>query len=265
MQQSNEFKDSGNKPFLDHLEDLRWTIIKILITLVIAVILTSIFSPQIFNILKKPLIKIESQYGMAKNSVSLIAIRPAEGIMNFMKVAFFSGIVLSLPFGLYFLLKFVMPAMTYNEKRVIIPGLIAGLALFVAGLLFCYFLTLPLTILMMWRINASFGLQNVWTLSYYLSFVTGFMLANGIIFELPLILFILVKLDVVSITLLRKGRRHAILIMFIIGAILTPPDPFTIFLVALPMVFLYELCIWISIMTSRKRNEDEENVKERNL
>ena len=257
MQHTSELKDSVNKPFLDHLEDLRWTIIKILIALVIAVVLTSIFSSQILNILKRPLIKIESQYGMAKNSVALIAIRPAEGIMNFMKVVFFSGIVLSLPFGLYFLLAFIMPAMTYNEKRVIIPGLIAGLSLFIAGLFFCYFLTMPLTILMMWRINASFGLQNVWTLSYYLSFITGFMLANGIIFELPLILFILVKLNIISIALLRKGRRHAILIMFIIGAILTPPDPFTIFLVALPMILLYEICIWVSILTTRKRNEVE--------
>lgn len=251
MQQVNERKDIANKPFLDHLEDLRWTLIRILAALAIGIIITSIFSSKVFDIIKRPLAKIESQYGTAHNNVSLIAIRPAEGIMNFMKVAVFGGVVLSLPLGLYFLLQFIMPAMTRHEKRVIIPGLCAGLGLFISGLCFCYFLTLPLTVRMMWRINASFGLQNVWTLSYYLSFVTGFLIANGLVFELPLILFILVKLDIISVSLLRKGRRHAILIMFIIGAILTPPDPFTIFLVALPMVFLYELCIWVSVLTTK--------------
>jgi sec-independent protein translocase protein TatC len=249
-----------HKPFLDHLEDLRWTIIKTLAALVIGVIITSIFIPQIFDILKKPLTKVQIEMGLKEEQVSLVALRPGEGIMNLMKVAAFSGVVVSLPAALYFLLQFAMPAMTSREKKVIIPGLGAGLGLFVAGLCFCYFLTLPLMVRMMWKINTSFGLKNVWTLSYYLSFVTGFMLANGLIFELPLLLFILVKLNVISINLLRRGRRHAIVLMFIIGGILTPPDPFTIFLVALPMVFLYEACIWIAVLTSRKSADEESNM-----
>jgi sec-independent protein translocase protein TatC len=252
MESEKSRKNNDSKPFLDHLEDLRWTLLKIIASLIIGIILTSFFVPQILSILKRPLFRIQAEMNLPDTQISLVALRPGEGLINLMKIAVFSGIVVSLPAAMYFLMRFAMPAMTTREKTVIIPGLGAGLGLFIAGLCFCYFITMPLMVRMMWKINASFGLQNAWTLSYYLSFVTGFMLANGLVFELPLVLLILVKLDILSVKLLRKGRRHAIVIMFIIGGILTPPDPFTIFLVALPMIFLYEACIWVSVLTTKK-------------
>ncbi len=243
-----------DKPFLDHLEDLRWTLLKMLATLLVGIILTAVFVPKVFDILQRPLTELRDEMGLTDQQVSLVAIKPFEGITNLMKVAIFSGLVISLPVALYFLVQFVAPALTRREKKVIIPGLVAGTGLFFLGLLFCYFVTLPLITRMMWRINARFGWKNIWTLSNYLSFITGFLLANGLIFELPLVLFILVKLNILTVQALRKGRRHAIVAMFVVGAFLSPPDPGSMFLVALPMLVLYEVCIWVSVLTSRNRN-----------
>ncbi len=242
----------GEKPFLDHLEDLRWTLLKIIAALVAGIILTAIFVPSIFDILQRPLLCLQDETDLSGEQVGLVAIKPYEGITNLMKVAVFSGLVVSLPVVLYFLMQFIVPALTRKEKRVIIPGLVAGTGLFLMGLLFCYFVSLPLIIRMMWKINVSFGWKNVWTLSNYLSFITGFLLANGLIFELPLILFILVKLDILTVQTLRKGRKHAIIAMLIVGAFLSPPDPGSMFLIALPMLILYEVCIWVSVLTAGK-------------
>ena len=256
MYEDFNFRSRTEKSFLDHLEDLRWTILKILGALLVGIIITAVFVPHIFTILQRPLLEIREEMGTTGEDVSLVAIKPYEGLTNIMKVALFTGIIVSLPAILYFILQFVMPAMTIREKRIIIPGLLAGMGLFLAGIIFCYSVTLPLIVKMMWNINVRFGWKNVWTLSFYLSFITNFLLANGLIFELPLALFILVKLNILSLQMLRKGRRHAIVIMFIVGAILSPPDPGSMFLVALPMLVLYEACIWVLVLTQRK-SEDE--------
>ena len=257
MDRNLERPRSDGKPFLDHLEDLRWTILKMLAALVIGIIITAVFVPRVFDILQRPLIQLKVQMGLSEDEVKLVAWKPSEGMTNIIKIALFAGLVVAFPAMLYFLVMFIVPALTSRERRVIIPGLVAGTGLFALGLLFCYFVSLPMIIRTMWKINERFGLRNVWTLSYYLSFITGFLFANGLIFELPLVLFILVKLNILTVQTLRRGRRHAIVIMFIVGAILSPPDPGSMFLVALPMVILYEASIWVSVLTTKREREDD--------
>jgi sec-independent protein translocase protein TatC len=240
------------KPFLDHLEDLRWTILKMLASLLVGILVTAAFVPRVFDILERPLTLLEEEMRDTGYPIELVARKPSEGITNIMKVSLFAGLVVASPAMLFFLMQFVLPALTRREMKVIIPGLVIGTALFFLGLVFCYYVTLPMVTRVMWLINSKLGLANLWTLSDYLSFMTGFMLANGLIFELPLALFVLVRLGVLSISTLKRGRRHAVIIMLALGAVLSPPDPGSMFLVALPMLILYEASIWLSVLAMRK-------------
>ena len=197
--------------------------------------------------------------------VLMQALKPTEGFMLSIKLAFFAGIVVSFPFLLYFTLQFVLPGMHHTERRALWPAMAIGFGLFLSGVFFAYFIVLPRVLEFFHEYSAGMMIENEWRIGYYISFATQFTLIFGLSFELPVLVMTLVKLGILNSEMMRRTRAYAILAIFIIAAIITPtPDAFTLCLLAGPMVILYEICIWLAVLLERKsRKREEEEEKER--
>jgi sec-independent protein translocase protein TatC len=239
-----------SKPFLEHLEDLRWTIVKMAITLGIAMIVCFAFRSTLVRILQAPLREVGSQIGTLK------ALGITDSIVISFHLAFYAGIVLSFPLLLYFLAEFVLPALTAMEKRFLLPAIGASFALFLLGVIVCYFWLLPKTILFFFRDTESMGWAPTWTVQQYYSFVTRFTLAFGLAFELPVVVLALVKFGLISYNFMARTRPYAVVLIFILATIITPtPDILTLIALALPMCLLYESCIWIAWLMERRSSK----------
>lgn len=187
------------------------------------------------------------------------ALKPTETFMLSMKLSFFAGIVLSFPLLLMFLLQFVLPGMHAHERKVMWPAMAVGFGLFIAGVLFSYYIVLPRALEFFYDWSGSLGVSNDWRIGEYISFATRFTLLFGLSFETPVIVMVLVKLGLLTYETMSRTRSYAIVTMFIVAAILTPtPDVFTLTLMAGPMILLYEICIWLAWFDRRKNREGEE-------
>jgi len=237
-----------SKPFLEHLEDLRWTIVKIAITLGIAMIVCFTFRSTLVRVLQAPLRDVGSQIGTLK------ALGITDSIVISFHLAFYAGIVLSFPLLLYFIAEFVLPALTAVEKRFLLPAILVSFALFLLGVTVCYFWLLPKTILFFFRDTESLGWAPTWTVQQYYSFVTRFTLGFGLAFELPVVVLALVRFGLITYRFMARTRPYAVVLIFILATIITPtPDILTLIAMALPMVLLYESCIWIAWLMERRR------------
>ena len=175
------------------------------------------------------------------------AFKPTEGFMLSMKLAFFAGIVISFPLLLYFILQFVLPGLHKREKGALFPAMAIGFALFLVGVCFAYFVVLPKTLVFFHNFTDSMGIVNEWRIGYYISFATQFTLLFGLSFELPVVVMTLVKIGILNWEMMRHTRGYATLAIFVVAAVITPtPDAFTLCLLAIPMVLLYEICIWLA-------------------
>jgi sec-independent protein translocase protein TatC len=237
------------KPFLEHLEDLRWTVVKMAITLVIAMIICFAFRSILVRVTQAPLHEVSSQIGTLK------ALGITDSIMISFHLAFYAGIVLSFPLLLYFLAEFVLPALTAVEKRFLLPAIFASFALFLLGVFVCYFWLLPKTILFFFRDTESLGWEPTWTVQQYYSFVTRFTLGFGLAFELPVVVLALVRFGLMTYKFMARTRPYAVVLIFILATIITPtPDILTLIAMALPMCLLYESCIWIAWFMERRHS-----------
>lgn len=255
MKSENNLLDSSSevKPFLGHLEDLRGTILKIAGTVLLSTLLCFIFARKILEILKWPLSEVLHMLGQeAMQKEILRSLTPAGGFILSVKLAFFSGLILALPFCLYFFTQFISPGLTLKEKNYLLPIFLSGSILFLLGALLCYGVALPQCLKFFWHYNENLGIVPLWTIENYISFSVFLILSFGLAFEIPLIILALVKFGVLSHTTLRTKRRLAIVFIFITAALLTPsPDAFSQILLAIPMILLYEMCVWLSAKIKR--------------
>src|SRR5882762_3987779 len=236
-----------SKPFLEHLEDLRWTIVKMAVTLGVAMIICFAFRSSLVRILQAPLRDVGSQIGTLK------ALGITDSIVISFHLAFYAGIVLSFPLLLYFLAGFVLPALTAVEKRFLVPAIVGSFGLFLLGVLVCYFWLLPKTILFFFRDTQSLGWAPTWTVQQYYSFVTKFVLGFGMAFELPVVVLALVYFGLITYKFMARTRPYAVVLIFILAAIIAPtPDLLTLFAMAGPMSLLYESCIWVAWLMERR-------------
>jgi sec-independent protein translocase protein TatC len=192
------------------------------------------------------------------------SLKPTETFMLTMKLAFFAGIVVSFPFILFFLLQFIVPGLKDEERKALWPALVIGFGLFLGGVFFAYFYVLPNVLTFFYEWGKSMGISNDWRIGYYISFATTFVLIFGLAFELPVVVMTLVKIGILNFSMMRETRGYAILAIFVIAAIITPtPDAPTLCLLAVPMVILYEICIWLSYFHEKKvkRLEAEEEAE----
>jgi sec-independent protein translocase protein TatC len=187
------------------------------------------------------------------------ALRPTETFMLSMKLSFFAGIVVSFPLLLMYVLQFVLPGLHSHERRMMWPALLIGFGLFLCGVCFAYFVVLPRALDFFHDWSGSLGVSNDWRIGEYISFATRFTLLFGLSFELPVVVMVLVKLGLLSYETMSNSRSYAVLAIFVTAAILTPtPDAFTLILMAVPMLVLYEICIWLAWYDARRNRLAEE-------
>ena len=238
-----------SKPFLEHLEDLRWTIVKMAITLAVAMIVCFAFRSVLVRVMQVPLHDIDQRIG------ALRALGITDSIVISFHLAFYAGIVLSFPLLLYFAAEFVLPALTALEKRFLLPAIGVSFALFLFGVLVSYFWLLPKTILFFFRDTESLGWAPAWTVQQYYSFVTRFTIGFGLAFELPVVVLALVRFGLITYRFMSRTRPYAVVLIFILATIITPtPDVLTLVAMGLPMCLLYESCIWIAWLMERRRS-----------
>ncbi len=241
------------KPFLEHMEDLRWTLIKIIGTLVVGMIASFYFVDRLKNVMKAPLVRVDPDA-----AAHLQVLSPTEPFMVSLTMAFFAGMVLTFPVLLYFLAEFILPALTKREKKVIIPGIGVAFLLFVGGVVLCYFAILPQTLRFFHDYALKMGADSHWRLGDYFSFVTHLTLAFGILCEVPVVMMVLAALGLVSYALLSRTRMYAYVIVLFLTAFIAPtPDPITFLCLSFPVILLYELCIWLVWLLERRRARRE--------
>jgi Tat protein translocase TatC len=244
------------KPFLDHLEDLRTMIVRIVTTLLVTMIIAFCFYDWIFAVILKPL----WISGIVKTQEELQAmmqiLSPTEGFMMAMNLTLTTAVILSFPLLMYFILQFILPGLKAEEKKVLWPALAIGAGLFLTGVSFAYFVVLPRALEFFYSFNKDLGFSNVWRVNEYTKFASRFVLLFGIAFELPVVVMGLVKLDFLNYKLMSTTRRYAIVVIAIFAAVVTPtPDPGTMLIMAGPLYILYEICIFLAKMIEKKDRE----------
>lgn len=237
----------ASKPLLEHLEDLRWTIVKMAITIVLAMILCFAFRTSLVQLMQRPLREIDPKLGVLR------ALGITDSITVSFHLAFYAGLVISFPLLLYFIAEFVLPALTAMEKRFLLPAIGVSFGLFLTGVLTCYFWLLPKTILFFFHDTQSLGWAPTWTVQEYYSFVTRFTIGFGLAFELPVVVLALVRFGLITYKFMARTRPYAIVLIFVMATIITPtPDILTLVAMSLPMCVLYESCIWIAWFMQRR-------------
>jgi len=201
--------------------------------------------------------------GAGSNIRMMSALKPTETFMLSMKLAFFAGIVLAFPFLLMFILQFVLPGLHSNERRVLWPAMAVGFGLFICGVLFAYFFVLPRALLFFYEWSGGLGVSNDWRIGEYITFAIQFTLLFGLSFELPVVVMVLVKLGLLNYEMMARTRTYAVVAIYITAAIITPtPDIMTLNLMAVPMLILYEICIWLAWFDRKKAREEEAREEE---
>lgn len=224
------------RPLLEHLLALRDMFVFAALSWALGVIVAGVFAPQILELLKAP----AERYRDLLQVVGMTA--PFD---VWLSIAVWGGTVLSFPLLSFALLRFVFPALTNREKGVILAGITAGTALFLGGAVLAYEKTLPLVVTAFRQIGEWMGIpQQMITIDTYIPVVLKLIVAFGLVFQLPLVLFILGCFGLVSSQGLRAKRRAAIVIAFVLSMFLTPPDPMSQIVMAVPLCLLYELSIW---------------------
>jgi len=255
-------KAHEEKPFLEHLEDLRWVIIKSLMALMGGAIICFVETKPLMAILLRPL----KAAGEDPQKV-LRVLGVVDPLSVQLQISLLSGLVLSLPFILYFIAEFIIPGLTPSELKLLFPIFSAGALLFVGGILFSYFILLPQTLRFFSTYNQWMGIQTDWTLQNYANFVVQMLVSFGLAFELPLIIVLLGLLGILNTSTLIHYRRHAIVAIVIAAACITPSsDPLSLLFLSVPMYLLYEASLLVvkSIESKRgiSKNRTIENRKE---
>lgn len=242
-------KEDEKISFTAHLKELRKRLIICFIAVGIGFALTYGFKEKIFEILTLPLIH------EMKAGEKMIFTGLSEAFFIYMKLSFFAGIIIASPVVFYQIWVFVAPGLYHNEKRNIIPIVIFSMFFFVGGVVFCYFVVFPVAIKFFLGF-ASNIIQPLPAMSEYLTFATKMLLGFGLVFQLPLVIIFLAKLGIVTVEFLRKNRKYAILLIFIVAALLTPtPDIFNQLLMAVPLMILYEISIIGALFFKKKKDQ----------
>ncbi len=268
-------KEEKDMSFLDHLEELRWHIIRSLLVVVAFMILAFINRSFIFNTLilspKNPdfftnrlFARAGAWFGqlfgidlgsLAINSAPLEIqnIEMAGQFMAHIKVSVIAGLIVSSPYILWEAWRFIRPALYTRERQHARGAVFFTSLLFILGVLFGYYLITPLSIHFLGSYNVSEEVGNAIKLNSYIATITSVVFATGVIFELPMVVLFLSKAGLIGPGLMRKYRRHAYILLLIISAVITPPDVFSQILVCIPLAILYELSVFISRSVERKR------------
>jgi len=241
--------DEKKQPLTSHLQELRKRLVLSFIAVGVGFVICYAFSENLFAILSQPLLKMMPSGG------TLIFTSVAEAFFTYMKVAFIAGIILTSPFVLFQVWAFVAPGLYRHEKRYVIPFVVAGSFFFVLGILFAYFVAIPVGFKFLLGYATDF-IKPMPSMKEYLSFSIKFLLVFGLVFEFPVVLVLLARIGVVDAKTMARHRKYAILLIFVFAAVMTPPDIVSQLLMAIPLMGLYELSILLSRIFGKKKKAD---------
>ncbi len=236
-------KEKSAMPFLEHLEELRWRLIKSVLAVIVCAFVAFNFAHYLVDFVRIPL-----------GDVKLYNIAVTGTFYAYIKLSLITGVLVSLPFVFYQLWSFISPGLYKKERLMVIPLVLISTILFLIGAAFCFKVVLPISFAFLIGF-AGEQIENTITIGSYISFVGLLLMAFGFGFQMPLLSYFLAKMGVINANMSGKGRRYAIVIILVVGAIITPPDVFTQFLLAVPLYILYEISIIIVRVTQKKDSE----------
>lgn len=250
-------------PFLDHLEELRsrliWIGVSVLSLSVVGFFLVMYF--DVIGLLKRPFVSAMEELTASPDFTSVIPggqllfTSPTEPMTVTLKLAFVVGFILALPIVVYHTWSFLSPALFEKEKKLVVPAVTGGFVLFLLGVAMAYFLVLPLGLKFLLGFQTQ-SLTPIITIGEYLRFATRLILAFGLIFELPLVSLLLAALGLITADTLKRFRRHAIVGVAIVSALLTPADVYTMLMMMGPLLILYEISILLVALVGRRQSAE---------
>ncbi len=263
----------GEMTFLQHLEELRWHIIRALIAVVVGAIVAFLFKNIIFDqiilapnnpdfITNRLLCRLAEAVKapalcINQDPIDLISIKMSGQFTTHINISLVAGLIMAFPYVFWEFWSFFRPALYEKERKYARGAVFMASLLFMTGILFGYFIITPLSINFLGSYRVSDIVANQINITSYISSITSVALSAGITFELPIVVFFLARIGVVTPEFLRQYRRHAIVLVLVVAAVITPPDVFSLVLVTIPLVLLYEVSIFIAARVVRKRAEDD--------
>jgi len=239
----------GTLTFWDHLDELRSVLIRILVITAIAAAAAFCLKESLFAVVLAPRSSDFITYrlmGVEPFSIRLMNTGLTEQFMIHLRTALYAGVLVALPYTLYQLFRFVSPALYANERRYATVLVGSGYVMFMMGTVLNYLLIFPLTVKFLGTYQVSPDVANMLTIQSYIDTLLMMSFVMGVVFELPVVCWLLGKMGLVSAPMMSQWRRQAVVVILIVAAIITPTtDAFTLFLVALPVWLLYEMSIWI--------------------
>jgi sec-independent protein translocase protein TatC len=239
------------QPFLSHLEELRKRLIVCAIGVGCAFFVAYFFKEGLFKLLVLPLKDVMPA------GDRLIFTNLPEMFIIYLKVSFIAGILASTPLIFYELWMFIAPGLYQHEQRFVIPFVVCSSILFTTGALFGYFIVFPFGFKFLMGYTNEY-VKALPSVKEYFSFSTKLLFAFGLVFEMPVIVFFLAKMGLVTPEAMRRKRKYAVLMAFVVGAILTPPDVLTQFMMAVPLMVLYEVSVFVAKFAAKKKKEKAE-------
>ena len=248
----------GEMTFLEHLEELRFTLARCIGAFALGVLVLVFLLPSLTDFLRLPFVWAQGAAD-ADSLEGLLSLKPMGVFTVMLQVLFLGGLATSLPFILYSVAQFVAPALTEREKKVLIPGLVVGFFLFVLGVAFSFFVILPAALRVSITFNEMLGLEILWGASDYYTLVVWLSVLMGALFEFPMILVMLVHLGILTADALRRQRRLVAIGLLVLSAVITPTgDPVTLMIMTAPLYGLYELAILIGSRMARHAMDRED-------
>lgn len=233
--------------FIDHLEELRWRIIKTISSVILGGILTFFFIDLILVLLLRPLENINTN-----NPINLQVLSVQGMFIIKWTIAFIGGLVISVPVITYQIWKFIAPGLYTNEKGFVLPLVVFSFFSFCSGIFFSYKILIPYCLNFFAGLSGE-NILNNFSINHYFSFITWLLLGCGIVFQLPVISFLLSTIGVLTPAFMRHYRRHSIVAIFIVSSFITPPDPVSMVVMAFPLIILFELSIGVSWIVNKTK------------
>ena len=271
-------KKEKEMSFLGHLEELRWHLVRSASVVLIFGIFLFIFQKEVYeNFLlahRKSdfityqlfcdffnLFGLDSSFCRVSFKDNLISLKPTQQLMNSIWSSFILGIILSFPYLLWELWRFISPGLTLKEVRNSKGFIFAASLLFFLGIAFSFYIIAPISIHFLYNYQITDLIQNNFTMDSHIGLVTNMLLGVSILFELPVLVFFLTKIGLITPAFLKKYRKHALVVVLIVAAIITPPDVASQIIVAIPIVILYEVSIKVSKIVIKKQQKNAHKSK----
>jgi sec-independent protein translocase protein TatC len=239
-------KNKNSMPFLDHLEELRWRLVKSLGSILLGAAITFFFIDSLIELLIRPTKNLSTP-------MDLQVLKVQGMFMIKWGIALIGGLVLAIPVLTFQLWKFIAPGLYLNEKKYVAPLIIFTYLSFLIGLIFAYTVMIPFSLEFFTSVGMT-GIDNNFSINYYFNFITWLMIGSGFIFELPVLVFILSVIGLLTPAFMSHYRRHSAVVILVLSAFITPPDPVSLVLMSIPLLGLYELSIGVSWLVNRKKS-----------